>query len=131
FARRPPLSRPVSKGGRSQSGRASRPPPGSSDEESLKKVEVVNRQQAPVGHLQRLRITDIHVEKILADLHLLIDLPGLAIVCTEGDANPARVPMSSGTIAVGAQQPAILQLNEIGRMANHGGGLGLCPTLPI
>ena len=44
---------------------------------------------------------------------------------------PPGSPCRPGPVAVGAQEPAILQLDEIGRVANHWRGLGLRPALAV
>jgi len=93
-------------------GRASWSPPGSADEKSLKKVEVVDRQQTSISHLERFWITDVPVQKIFADVDFLVDLPGFTIVCAEGSTNAAWIPMSSRTVSVGAQKTTILQLEK-------------------
>ena len=58
-----------------------------------KKIVVIHRQDAAIGILHRLGITDVPVREIIPDLEFSLGIPGLAFVAAEGSANAARLGM--------------------------------------
>src|SRR5687768_3570920 len=77
--------------------------------EFSEQVVVIYSQYVTVGKLERFRITDIPVSKIIPKLDLAADVPRFTVVPTEADAHTRGFSMGSPN-TVGRHESAVREL---------------------